>query len=106
MNINQLNQSADQVCELMTLLSNKNRLMILCHLIEEEMSVGQLAKAIDARETAVSQQLAVLRRERIVKARRQGQTMYYRIIHKEVGGLLEYLNAHFCGENTETETKV
>ena len=89
----------------MTLLSNRNRLMILCQLGDQEMSVGQLAQAIEARETAVSQQLAVLRRERIVKARRQGQTMFYRIIHNEIGGLLEYLNTHFCvGKTAHTET--
>lgn len=97
-----MKQSADQVCELMTLLSNRSRLMILCELIETEKSVGQLAEAIDARETAVSQQLAVLRRERIVKARRQGQTMFYRIVRDDVGDLLEYLYAAYCGDEKET----
>ena len=99
MQIKKMKNTADQVCELMTLLSNQSRLMLLCELIEKEKSVGQLAKAIDARETAVSQQLAVLRRERIVKARRQGQTMFYRIVRKDVSDLLEYLYAAYCGSN-------
>ena len=72
--------------------------MILCLLSEGEKSVGQLAKEIDVRETAVSQHLAVLRRERIVKARREGQTMYYRIVRPDVSELLEHLYQSFCGD--------
>lgn len=81
----------------MTLLSSKNRLMILCLLTEGEKSVGQLAEAIEARDTAVSQQLAVLRRERIVKPRRDGQTMFYRIVDPNVAEVLEFLYAKYCG---------
>lgn len=98
MKIKEMNSAADDVCELMTLLSNRSRLMILCLLTEGEKSVGQLAKAIDSRETAVSQQLAVLRRERIVKARRQGQTMFYRIVNPDVAEILEFLYAKYCGD--------
>lgn len=79
--------------------------MILCQLTEGEKSVGQLADAIGARETAVSQQLAVLRRERIVKARRAGQTMFYRITRDDVGELLEFLYATYCASGAnQTET--
>ena len=91
-----MDQTADQVCEVMTLLSNRSRLMILCLLTDGEKSVGQLAAEIGARDTAVSQQLAVLRREKIVKARRQGQTMFYRIVRTDVGKLLSFLHDTFC----------
>lgn len=91
-----MNDATDQVCEIMTLLSNRSRLMILCLLTEGEKSVGQLAQAIGARETAVSQQLAVLRREKIVMARRDGQTMYYRIVRKDISSLLDSLYAIYC----------
>ncbi len=101
MNINDMTSAADDVCELMTLLSNKSRLMILCQLTEGERSVGQLAQSIGARETAVSQQLAVLRRERIVKARREGQTMIYRIVRADVGALLEFLYATYCVDGAD-----
>ena len=72
--------------------------MILCLLTEGERSVGQLAKVVGARDTAVSQQLAVLRRERIVKARREGQTMFYRIVDPNVAEVLEFLYAKYCGD--------
>ncbi len=71
--------------------------MILCLLTDGEKSVGQLADAIGARDTAVSQQLAVLRRERIVKPRREGQTMFYQIVNPDVAELLEFLYAKYCG---------
>lgn len=93
-----MNSAADEVCELMTLLSNRSRLMILCQLTEGEKSVGQLAEAVGARDTAVSQQLAILRRERIVKARREGQTMFYRIVDPNVAAILEFLYARYCGD--------
>jgi DNA-binding transcriptional ArsR family regulator len=98
MNIKEMNTTADDICEIMTLLSNRSRLMILCLLTEGEKSVGQLAEAIGSRDTAVSQQLAVLRRERIVKARRDGQTMFYRIVREDISQMLTFLYDTYCGD--------
>jgi len=98
MKIKDMNATADDICEIMTLLSNRSRLMILCLLTEGEKSVGELAEAIGSRDTAVSQQLAVLRRERIVKARREGQTMFYRIMRDDIGQILAFLYDTYCGE--------
>ncbi|MDJ1006213.1 MAG: metalloregulator ArsR/SmtB family transcription factor [Paracoccaceae bacterium] len=103
MKMKEMNSAADEVCELMTLLSNRSRLMILCLLTEGEKSVGQLAKAVGARDTAVSQQLAILRRERLVKPRREGQTMFYRIVDPKAGAVLEFLYATYCGDAAEPE---
>ena len=105
MNIKEMNTSADDNCEIMTLLSNRSRLMILCLLREGEKSVGQLADAIGARDTAVSQQLAVLRRERIVTARRDAQTMFYRIVREDIGQLLVFLNDTYCGDAAHKQEK-
>lgn len=89
----------------MALLSNRSRLMILCLLSEGEKSVGELAEAIGARDTAISQHLAVLRRERIVKARRDGQTMFYRVVKKDVGELLDFLYGTYCNSPKTKEMK-
>ena len=105
MNIKEMTTSADDICEIMTLLSNRSRLMILCLLSEGEKSVGQLADAIGARDTAVSQQLAVLRRERIVTARRDAQTMFYRIVREDIGQLLVFLNDTYCGDAAHKQEK-
>ena len=105
MNIKDFNTAADDVCDMLTILSNRSRLMILCLLTDGEKSVGQLAEAIGARDTAVSQQLAVLRRERIVKPRREGQTMYYRIVDPNIASVLEFLHAHYCGAAADTKER-
>lgn len=71
--------------------------MILCYLVESEKSVGELAELLAVREAVISQHLAILRRDRIVKARRDGQTMHYRIIRKDVSKLLAFLYKTYCG---------
>lgn len=93
-----MNSAADMVCELMALLSNRSRLIVLCLLAEGEKSVGELADALGVRETAVSQQLAILRRERIVTPRRDGRTIFYSIASRDVADVLEFLYSKFCSD--------
>ena len=90
--------TADMVSELMKLLSNKHRLMVLCQLVEGEKSVGQLARLLDVREPAMSQQLATLRREGLIKPRREGQTIYYALDRDDVRRLMTFLYETYCGE--------
>lgn len=97
MKIKEINNAAETVCEMMNLLSNQNRLMILCHLVEDEKSVGELAYLLDVREAVISQHLAILRRHRIVKANRDGQTMFYRIVRDDARKLLTFLYKTYCG---------
>lgn len=86
----------DEASEFLKALSSRRRLAILCHLWEGEKSVGDLVRLTGARDTAVSQQLALLRKDRIVAARREGQTLYYSIAHEGAGRLLETLHSVFC----------
>lgn len=58
-------------------LGNKKRLEILYHLIGRELKVGELEKKVGLSQSALSQHLAVLRKENIVKTRRDAQTIYY-----------------------------
>ncbi len=99
MNIIELETASAQVCDLMTLLSNQTRLMILCQLAEGEKSVGDLARLTGTRETVTSQHLARLRRERIVTPRRDGQTIYYRLDREDVRALMTFLHETYCGGN-------
>nr|WP_184087118.1 metalloregulator ArsR/SmtB family transcription factor [Sphingomonas xinjiangensis] len=79
-------------------LSGRSRLLLLCHLTDGEKSVGELAKLTGARDTAVSQQLALLRREGMVSARRAGQMIFYSLASAEARGMLESLHGLFCAE--------
>jgi DNA-binding transcriptional ArsR family regulator len=77
-------------------LSGRSRLLLLCHLWEGEKSVGELARLTGARDTAVSQQLALLRREGMVSARRAGQMIFYSLASAEARRMLESLQDLFC----------
>ena len=96
MNVEEMQETAETVSELMKVLSNKNRLMILCQLVEGERSVGELAQTIGMREPAMSQQLSLLRKDGLVKPRRDGQTIHYSLARSEVRALMEFLYATYC----------
>ncbi|SIQ73411.1 transcriptional regulator, ArsR family [Rhizobium sp. RU20A] len=74
-----LEKSVDQACDLLKAMANRHRLLILSELSKQERSVGQLAEFLGIRDSTVSQHLAVLRRDRIIVGRRDGQTIWYRL---------------------------
>ena len=73
-----------------------SRLLILCDLLEGEKSVGELESFLDLRQSTVSQQLARLRLEGLVRARRQGKTIYYSISNEKVRSVIGVLYKAFC----------
>jgi ArsR family transcriptional regulator len=76
--------------------SHDGRLMILCFLVGGPRSVGELEALLSSRQAAVSQQLARLRMEGLVNARREGQTIYYSIRDPRVYDILKVLKGIFC----------
>src|SRR5688572_17611929 len=72
-----LRDSAAQAARLLRALSNQNRLMLLCLLVEGEKTVGELNESLPLSQSALSQHLAVLREEGMVSTRRDGQKIYY-----------------------------
>ena len=88
--------TAEKVSDLMKVLSNKNRLMGLCQLVEGEESVRALAELIGVREQAMSQQLSLLRKDGLVKTRRDGQTIYYSLARSDIRPLMEFLYQTYC----------
>lgn len=91
-----MESTADEVCDLMKVLSNRTRLLILCQLVGEERSVGDLARLLRVRETATSQHLALLRRDGLVQTRRVGQTVYYSLARSDVKELMAFLHMTYC----------
>ncbi len=89
-------EAADRASELLKVLAARNRLLILCQLIDGERSVGEIANRLGLRDAAVSQHLAVLRRERLVRPRRNGQTVYYALSGEAARRVLEVLYEIFC----------
>jgi DNA-binding transcriptional ArsR family regulator len=96
MNIETMQKKVTEVSALMKTLSNANRLMVLCQLTEGERSVGELAETLDIRMPAMSQQLNLLRLEKIVESRRDGQTIYYSLAREDIKKLITFLYTTYC----------
>ncbi|KAA5596240.1 ArsR/SmtB family transcription factor [Blastochloris sulfoviridis] len=88
---------ARDASELLKALSHESRLVILCLLAEGDKSVSELAEILDQRQPAVSQQLARLKSDRLVQARREGTHIYYSLAREEVRDVILALHAAFCG---------
>lgn len=100
MQVQEMESTAEKVSDLMKVLSNKIRLMVLCQLVEGERSVGELAQALNVRDQAMSQQLSLLRKDGLVKPRREGQTVYYSLARGDIQPLMEFLYATYCNDAT------
>ncbi len=94
--IERMQESADRACELLKAMANRHRLLILCQLVQGERSVGELAEFLGIRDSAVSQHLTLLRKDGLVSARRDGQTIWYSIASSEARTLLSALYDVFC----------
>lgn len=88
--------SAGRAATLLRSLANERRLMILCQLVDGEMSVGALQERIGLSQSALSQHLALLREEGIVATRRERQSIFYRIADPAALRVLETLAELFC----------
>ncbi len=93
--------NAGQASDFLKALAHEGRLMILCHLVAGEKSVGELETLLGARQAAVSQQLARLRLENLVTGRREGKTIYYRLGDPKVRRMIETLHSLFCGPDQD-----
>jgi DNA-binding transcriptional ArsR family regulator len=87
---------ATEAADFLKALGNENRLLILCHLSEGEMSVSELETALGLRQPTLSQQLARLRTDELVDTRRDGKTIYYSLASDEVRQLLDVMYNLFC----------
>ncbi|WP_278382549.1 ArsR/SmtB family transcription factor [Pseudoalteromonas distincta] len=102
MNIEQLAVNAEQAEQFLKLMANKNRLMILCSLLQGEQSVGELNKNVPLAQSALSQHLASLRKADMVATRREGHTIYYSLTDPKVESTIALLYEWFCrAENTK-----
>lgn len=92
-----LERQAKDVAALMRMLASEHRLLIVCKLVEYgEASAGTLAEEVGLSASALSQHLAKLKAERIVAARRDSQTIWYRIVDRRVEELFSTLHRLFC----------
>jgi DNA-binding transcriptional ArsR family regulator len=92
----QIAAHAGAAARLLRALGNTRRLEILCQLVHGERSVSEINAAVDLSQSALSQHLAVLRRDGIVSTRRQAQTIYYRIASEPAQQVMQTLYGIYC----------
>lgn len=97
--------ASEDAAHFLKALASAPRLRILCALTEGERQVAEIVARVGASDTAVSQHLAVLRRERMVSARREGQAVFYRLEGEAVRRVLETLYAQFCAPAQATRRR-
>lgn len=97
LDFSQMATRAQEAEDLLKRMANKNRLMILCVLAEQdELSVGGLNEKVPLSQSALSQHLSVLRKAGLVSTRRESQTIFYRLNDERAETLLQSLHKVFC----------
>jgi len=96
MHITDLEPRAEEAAQLLAAMANPRRLLILCHLLERERSVSDLAGIVGLEQSPLSQHLSRLRALGLVKTRRDGQTIFYRLASEPVTRLLATLYDIYC----------
>jgi DNA-binding transcriptional ArsR family regulator len=96
LDINLMIENAREASDFLKALSHETRLVILCLLVQGEKSVAELEDTLSLRQPAVSQQLARLRADDLVDARRDGKNIYYSLASPEVREIIQALHAAFC----------
>lgn len=96
MNTDDLKANARKASILLKAMSNERRLLILCSLVEGELSVGQMERMVDLSQSALSQHLARLRHDGLVETRRDAQTIYYSLKGDEARTIIETLHDLYC----------
>ena len=95
--LHQFEAKAAEAAQMLKLLANENRLLILCQLVKvRELSVNELADAVGLSQSALSQHLAKMREEGLLATRREAQTVYYRVANADAARLLSLLKSIYC----------
>jgi ArsR family transcriptional regulator, virulence genes transcriptional regulator len=92
----ELHANADRASTVLKAMSNARRLHVLFHIAEAERSVGELERMVGLSQSALSQHLARLRRDGLVRTRRSAQTVFYSLNGPEVPGIIAALRTLYA----------
>lgn len=92
-----MQERAEEASQLLKTLANAQRLRVLCLLVGQEMTVGQINNELsDLSQSALSQHLAKLRDQGMVSTRRESQTIWYRLVDGPAQGVIATLYNIYC----------
>ena len=101
LDIEAMRVAAGQATSLLRTMANPDRLLLLCQLSQGEKSVGELEVLLGIVQPTLSQQLGVLRQEKVVSTRRAGKQIFYSVKNPKALVVLNQLYALYCGDNRE-----
>ena len=94
---NPMEERAQEVSELLKLLANKNRLLIMCALIQQPMTVGQIEKYVGCiSQSALSQYLARMRSAGILESKKDGLNVRYSVADTRILSVMKVLEENYC----------
>lgn len=96
MNIDELRSRAGEAASFLKSIANGRRLIILCELVKGERSVGELEAITELSQSALSQHLAKLREAKLVKTRRESQSIHYSLANTGVSKVIGVLHDVYC----------
>ena len=91
-----MRDAADTVVTVLKSLANTDRLLILCHLVQEELNVSQIEEKTHINQPTLSQQLMMLRKSDVVNTRRDGKQIFYSIKDEKLALVLNQLYQLYC----------
>lgn len=92
-----MEENAKAMAQLLKLLANEHRLLILCALLEGERTVSEIHTFLPGiTGSALSQHLAQMKLGGILAAEKRGMHVFYRIADPRVEGLLKVLKEYYC----------
>jgi DNA-binding transcriptional ArsR family regulator len=94
-----LRPAAEEAAALLRTLGNSDRLLLMCELSQGELCVTDLAERTGIVQPTLSQQLGVLRGQRLVDTRRDGKQVYYSVVDAKALAVLKTLYRLYCGGN-------
>lgn len=96
LDLQEMQAAAGRACALLKVLGNPHRLLLMCQMTQGEFCVSEFESLLGIQQPTLSQQLSVLREEKLVNTRREGKQIYYSIASEEATAVMQVLYEQFC----------
>jgi DNA-binding transcriptional ArsR family regulator len=95
-NYSKMHKNALEAEKYLKVFSNADRLALMCQLIQKELCVQDLETLTQIKQPTLSQQLTILRKNKIVQTRRDGKFIYYQLKNQHAIAMINLLYNQFC----------
>lgn len=96
LNTEQMDANADKAASFLKSMANSIRLRIMCRLLESEKTAGEMSVTVGISQANMSQHLSWLKKEDLVKTRRERTTIYYSLNGDTILPFMNVMYEMFC----------